>query len=156
MSGLGHIGEIQVINELESKNFKTYMPLKDVGIDFVSEKNNIFFQIQVKTSKFQKNKYFWFDLYKSKMHYHKNIFYIFVMYIPPRRKMMGKSKNYLIIPSMDLKKLISSNSLPHKLNSPDTINLFIYPDEKLKKWEFKNKNKTLDLTTYWNNFALIK
>lgn len=152
MSGLGHIGEMQVIKELENKKFKIYMPLKDIGIDFISQKDDSFFQIQVKTSKFQKNKYFWFDLYKSKMKYHKSIYYIFVLYIPPRRKMLSKSKNYLIIPSLVLKKLIESNALPHKKNAPDTINLFIYPDEIQKKWEFRNKNKKIDFTKYWNKF----
>ena len=55
MSGLGHIGELQVIEHLQSKeNFTVYLPMKDKGIDFIAVKNNLSTQVQVKTSKYQK------------------------------------------------------------------------------------------------------
>ncbi len=157
MSGIGHIGELQVIDELQkNQKLEVYLPIKDKGIDFIGVGNNKSVQIQVKTSKFQKNKYYWFDLYKSKMIYSINTFYIFVLYVLPRRKMMGKSKNYLIIPSLDLMKFINENLIITKKNNDDCLNLFIYPDDKEKTWYYLNKGKSIDLKKYWNNFGLIK
>ena len=156
MSGIGHIGELQVINELQNnQNVEIYLPMKDKGIDFIGVGNNNSVQIQVKTSKFQKEQYYWFDLYKNKIIYSENTFYIFVLYVLPRRKMMGKSKNFLIIPSIDLKNYFSENFVPKK-NDENCLNLFIYPNEKDKTWIYKNKGSTLDLTSHWNNFSPIK
>ena len=156
MSGIGHIGELQVINELQNnQSVEIYLPMKDKGIDFIGVGNNNSVQIQVKTSKFQKEQYYWFDLYKNKIIYSENTFYIFVLYVLPRRKMMGKSKNFLIIPSTDLKNYVSENFVPKK-NDENCLNLFIYPNEKDKTWIYKNKGSTLDLTSHWNNFSPIK
>ena len=156
MSGIGHIGELQVINELQNnQNVEIYLLMKDKGIDFIGVGNNNSVQIQVKTSKFQKEQYYWFDLYKNKIIYSENTFYIFVLYVLPRRKMMGKSKNFLIIPSSDLKNYVSENFVPKK-NDENCLNLFIYPNEKDKTWIYKNKGSTLDLTSHWNNFSPIK
>ena len=156
MSGIGHIGELQVINELQNnQNVEIYLPMKDKGIDFIGVGNNNSVQIQVKTSKFQKEQYYWFDLYKNKIIYSENTFYIFVLYVLPRRKMMGKSKNFLIIPSSDLKNYVSEKFVPKK-NDENCLNLFIYPNEKDKTWIYKNKGSTLDLTSHWNNFSPIK
>ena len=156
MSGIGHIGELQVINELQNnQSVEIYLPMKDKGIDFLGVGNNNSVQIQVKTSKFQKEQYYWFDLYKNKIIYSENTFYIFVLYVLPRRKMMGKSKNFLIIPSTDLKNYVSENFVPKK-NDENCLNLFIYPNEKDKTWIYKNKGSTLDLTSHWNNFSPIK
>ena len=59
MSGLGHIWELQIINDLQKDHiFEIYLPLKDKGLDFVCLKKNISIQIQLKTSKFQKESYF--------------------------------------------------------------------------------------------------
>ena len=156
MSGIGHIGELQVINELQkNQNVEVYLPMKDKGIDFIGVSNNNSVQIQVKTSTLNKEQYYWFDLYKKKMIYSKNTFYIFVLYVLPRRKMMGKSKNFLIIQSTDLKNYVSENFVPKK-NDENCLNLFIYPNEKDKTWIYKNKGSTLDLTSHWNNFSPIK
>ena len=36
MSGIGHIGELQVIDELQKKQkLEIYLPIKDKGIDFI-------------------------------------------------------------------------------------------------------------------------
>ena len=156
MSGIGHIGELQVINELQkNQNVEVYLPMKDKGIDFIGVSNNNSVQIQVKTSTLNKEQYYWFDLYKKKMIYSKNTFYIFVLYVLPRRKMMGKSKNFLIIPSSDLKNYVSENFVPKK-NDENCLNLFIYSNEKERTWIYKNKGSTLDLTSHWNNFSPIK
>jgi len=157
MSGLGFIGELQVMEHLEKKlGCEIYIPLKDKGIDLVAKKGQNFYSIQVKTSKFQKNSYFWFDLHKSKMVYSSNTFYVFVLYITPKGIMMGKKKNYLVIPSLDLQKFIKRGQMPIKKNSDDVINMYVYLDENLKTWTYKNINKSFDLTKYWNNFTGIK
>ena len=155
MSGIGHIGELQIISHMEKENFEIYLPMKDKGIDFIAVKNNLSTQVQVKTSKFQKSSYFWFDLHKNKMVYSQNTYYIFVLYILPRRKMLGKSKNYLIIPSLDLKEMIESNSIALKKGSENILNIFIYPNEENKKWIYRNKGKEIDFTNYWNEFSNI-
>ena len=111
MSGLGHIGELQAIEHMEKEGFAIYLPMKDKGIDFIAVKNNLSTQVQVKTSKFQKNSYFWFDLSIKKMVYSPNTMYVFVMYVLPRRKMLSKTKNYLVIPSLELKELIENENL---------------------------------------------
>ena len=70
--------------------------------------------------------------------------------------MMGKSKNYLVIPSLDLKQFINENSIIPKKNNDDCLNLFIYPDDKEKTWYYLNKGKSIDLKKYCNNFDMIK
>lgn len=152
MSGIGHIGELQAISQMEKEDFAIYLPMKDKGIDFIAVKNNKSTQIQVKTSKFQKESYFWFDLHKSKMIYSENTYYIFVLYVLPRRKMLGKAKNYLIIPSLDLKEMIETGAIALKKGSDNILNIFVYPDEENKKWVYKNKGQEIDLTRYWNDF----
>ena len=157
MSGIGHIGELEVIEELQKKQkIEVYLPLKDKGIDFIGVHNNSSVQVQVKTSKFQRNSYYWMDLHKNKMVYSENTFYVFVLYVLPRRRMMGKSKNFLVIPSLDLKEYIKNKSIVSKKNDDNCLNIFIYPLLDEKKWIYKNKDSELDLTKYWNNFDLIK
>ena len=156
MSGIGHIGELQIIDDLQKKyGFEIYLPLKDKGIDFIALKNEKSLKIQVKTSKFQKNSYYWFDLHKNKMIYNKDTFYIFVLFILPRRRMMGKNRNYLIIPSLELEKYIKKNEIASKASDKNILNIFIYPDFINKKWIYKNKRKEIDLTKFWNNFSSI-
>jgi hypothetical protein len=152
MSGIGHIGELQAIAQMEDKGFSIYLPMKDKGIDFIAVKNNKSTQIQVKTSKFQKESYFWFDLHISKMIYSENTYYIFVLYVLPRRKMLGRAKNYLIIPSLDLKRMIELEEIASKKGNDDILNIFIYPDEESKNWIYRNKGQGINLTKYWNNF----
>ena len=134
MSGIGHIGELQVIEEFQNKHkIEVYLPMTDKGIDFIGVHNNSSVQVQVKTSKFHNSKYYWMDLYKNKMIYSENTFYVFVLYVLPRRKMMGKSKNFLVIPSLDLKEYIENKSIVSKKNDDNCLNIRIYPflDEKI-------------------------
>ena len=155
MSGLGHIGELQVIDHLQNKEGCTiYLPMKDKGIDFIAVKDNLSTQIQVKTSKYQKNSYYWFDLSVHKMVYSPNTVYIFVLYTLPRRKILGRARNYLVIPSLKLKEWIEKGDLAEKKGSSDIINLFIYPIESSLEWVYRNKGKEINLTEYWNNFSL--
>ena len=70
--------------------------------------------------------------------------------------MMGKSKNYLVIPSLDLKEYIKNKSIVSKKNDDNCLNIRIYPLLDEEKWIYKNKGSELDLTKYWNNFDLIK
>ena len=59
MSGIGHLGELEVINYLEKEEgFAVYLPIKEKGIDFVAVKKNHCYQIQVKCSTFQKTAIF--------------------------------------------------------------------------------------------------
>ena len=156
MSGIGHIGELQAIEEFEKKHkFEIYLPMKDKGIDFIGVHNNSSVQVQVKTSKFHNSKYYWMDLYKNKMIYSENTFYVFVLYVLPRRKMMGKSKNFLVIPSLDLKEYIENKSIVSKKNDDNCLNNRIYPLLDEKKWIYKSKGSELDFTKYWDNFDLI-
>jgi len=155
MSGIGHIGELQAISVFEKNGYAIYLPMKDKGIDFIAVKENQSTQIQVKTSRFQKESYFWFDIHKNKMVYSANTYYVFVLYVLPRRKMLGKAKNYLVVPSLELKKLIADGDLALKKGSENIFNIFIYPDESKKLWIYKNKGKEVDLTQYWNNYELL-
>jgi hypothetical protein len=74
----------------------------------------------------------------------------------PRRKMMGKNRNFLIVPSLDIKEMISNNLIESKKNAQNIFNIFIYPDEKENRWIYKNKGKELDFSKYYNNFNLLK
>lgn len=154
MSGIGHIGELQTIDFLKKKKgMAIYLPIKDVGLDFVGVKNNILYQFQIKTSTLQKNSYFWFDLYESKMVYDKNVYYVFVCYTMPRRKLMGKSQNFFVIPSLILKKWIESGDIAYKGKQKNILNIFLYPNFKTGFWQYKNKGKQIDWTEYWNDFS---
>jgi len=89
MSGIGHIGEIRIIEFLRKR--KTWQFICRLGrrYRFRCGQGNNFYQIQVKTSMFQKDSYFWFDIYKHKMIYSKNTFYIFVCATMSRRQFYG-------------------------------------------------------------------
>jgi hypothetical protein len=156
MSGIGHIGEINAIDYLrKNMGMSIYIPLKDVGIDFVAIKIIHFYQVQVKTSMFQKNSYFWFDLYKSKMIYSKNTAYIFVCASLGRRQFMDKAENFFVIPSLILKRWINKHSIASKKGNKDCLNIFLYPNFKSHKWHYKNKGKIIDWTKYRNNFSFF-
>jgi len=153
MSGVGFLGELDVIEHLaKQRKHEIYIPLKDKGIDFVSTKNQNFYQIQVKTSMFQKGSYFWFDLYEEKMRYSPNTLYIFVCKVLERRQFMGKSHNFLVIPSLQIKRWAADGKIARKKGARGVFNIFIYPDFKSKKWFYRNKGKKINLTAYWNNF----
>lgn len=153
MSGIGHIGEITAIELFQKKlGTEIYFPLKDKGIDFVAIKNDRFIQVQVKTSMFQKNSYFWFDLYKHKMKYSPNTFYVFVCHTMSRRQFMGKAGNLIIIPSLKLREWISTGTIVSKQGDDDCLNIFLYPDSTAKTWKYRNKGHDIDWTSYWNNF----
>ena len=156
MSGIGHLGEIEVINHLrKDEGFAIYLPIKDKGIDFVAVKNNVCCQIQVKCSMFQKNSYFWFDLKKNRMIYSDNTYYVFVMFTLPRRRFMGKAKNFLIIPSLTIRDWIRNGKFVTKKGDPNIINVFVYPDLENRRWLYRNKGKEIDVTSYWNNFSVM-
>ena len=150
------IGELQVMSRLQREGYAVYLPLKDKGIDFVALRNSRAWQIQVKTSQWQKNSYFWFDLHKSKMVYSANTTYVFVPYTLPRRTFMGARENFLLIPSLHLRTWIRKGLLATKHNAPNVMNFFVYPDLKKQRWAYRNKGKELDLTKYWNNFRMVK
>ena len=156
MAGFGEIGELKVIDVLRRKNMTVYIPLKDKGIDFIAIKKNNFYQIQVKTSKFLKGNYFWFDLHKNSMIYSENTFCVFVCIILSGKKFMGKAINYIVIPSLDIKNWILLKDIVPKQGDENILNIFIYPDPQNKKWKYRNKGKELDLTAYWNNFSYFK
>ena len=157
MSGVGHLGELSVMEYFKkSLKHQVYLPLKDSGIDFVSVGKRKFYQIQVKTSMFQKNSYFWFDLYDKKMVYSRETYYIFVCMNLGRRQFMSKSKNFIVVPSLLLKRWINQGKIAPKKDSPHVFNIFIYPDFKNREWAYRNKGKEIDLTPYWNNFNLFK
>jgi len=153
MSGVGQVGELRIMEILKKKGMEIYLPLKDSGIDFIAVKSDKFYQVQVKTSMFQKNSYFWFDLLKNKMRYSDNVFYVFVCFTLGRRQFLGKGENYLVIPSLILKKWIVDEDIVSKKGDENCLNLFVYPDLVEKSWIYKNKGKKIDLTSYWNNLS---
>tara|TARA_Y100000817_G_scaffold137323_1_gene107687 strand:- start:132 stop:638 length:507 start_codon:yes stop_codon:yes gene_type:complete len=165
---IGVLGELQVIDYLEKElSYENYIPMKDRGIDLISVKKNNFYYIQVKTSKFQKGSYFWFDLILEKMIYSKNTIYIFNCFVNERRTFMGKKRNLLVIPSNDIKNWINKKQIhitTKKKSSGNgtnkAIRFFVYPDFKNKKWIYKGnskiKEKLIDLTKYWNNKKVFK
>jgi len=157
MSGIGHLGELEVINHLEKEEgFAVYLPIKDKGIDFVAVKNERCYQIQVKCSLFQKGSYFWFDLKKDRLLYGQGIVYVFVLYTLPRRKFMGRAKNFLVIPSMAIRAWVTAGTLVTKKGNANIINVFVHPDFENEKWVYRNKGREIDLTPFWNNFAALE
>lgn len=156
MSGIGFLGEIDVMKELEHRGFAPYIPLKDKGIDFIAVNGSKFFQIQVKTSLFLKGSYFWFDLHRDKMIYSPNTYYVLVCKVLERRTMMGKSRNFIILPSMRLKSWIEKGDIVPKANNQNILNIFIYPYFEEQRFLYRNKGKELDLTEYRNNFSVFE
>lgn len=166
---IGVVAEMQVIEHFE-KNLKmhSYIPLKDRGIDFIAVKvkNNKFFNIQVKASRYLKNSYFWFDLVLDKMFYSDNTYYIFNCFVNERRTFMGKKRNFLVIHSNKIKSWIKNRDVlvseKKKSDGKKTaaIRFFVYPDFQNKKWVYrggvKTTKKTIDLTKYLNNFDDLK
>ncbi len=69
---------------------------------------------------------------------------------------MGKSKNFLIIPSQDIQKWVRTGSVADKKGNSNIISLFVYPDFDNERWLYRNKGKEIDLTPYWNNFELLR
>ncbi|MFH1061876.1 MAG: hypothetical protein V1747_03200 [Candidatus Omnitrophota bacterium] len=157
MSGIGHVGEIDVIEYLTKQHkMDICLPFKDKGLGFIGLNNGNHFEFQVKTSKFQKGSYFWFDIYKSKMIYSDKTFYVFVCFTMPRRQFMQSKRNFFLVPSMQLKKWIDRKELSSKKGNDNCFNIFLYPNEKEKTWIYKNKGKYFDWTKYWNNFECLE
>ena len=108
----------------------SYIPMKDRGIDFIAVKDEKFFNIQVKASRFLKNSYFWFDLVLEKMFYSKNTYYIFNCFVNERRTFMGKKRNFLVIPSNKIKSWIKNKDIlvseKKKSGGQSKLQLFVF------------------------------
>lgn len=158
MSGIGHLGEIRTIEHVQKElGMEVYLPLKDKGIDFVAGKGDRLVHVQVKTSMLQKRSYFWFTLHKHKMRFTDSTFYVFVCHTMPRRRFMGKSQNFIVIPSRVLQKWMSTGKLAAKKGDKGCFDIFLYADDEStpKTWTYRNKRKSIDWTAYWNNFMPV-
>ena len=79
MSDIGHLGALKAMDLLRKKlRMDIYVPLVDEGVGFVAVRQDSFYRTQVKTSMFQRNSYFWFDLCKNRIIYSENTIYSFV------------------------------------------------------------------------------
>ncbi len=157
MADIGTLGELEVMEYLSKvKGCSVYVPLVDRGIDLIAVARKSFYQIQVKTSKFQRASYFWFDLHERKMVYTRNTYYIFVCKIPGRHKLMGKKSNFIVVPSLKIRGWIAQGAIARKQSDREIFNIFIYPDDAKRTWTYKNKKRNIDFTPYWNRFEPIK
>ena len=50
--------------------------------------------------------------------------------------MMGKSKNFLVIPSLDLEKHIKTKSIVSKKGDENILQIYIYPDLENQRWVY--------------------
>jgi len=155
MSGIGHLGELAVMEHVaKALKLPVYLPVKDTGIDFVAGRGELYYEIQVKTSTFQKNSYFWFDLHRHKLVVRANTLYVFVCYTLPSHTFMGLRNNFLVVPSTSLKEWIDTLGIASKASDPDIFNVFVYPDEEKRTWTYRNKGCELDWTHFWNNWPV--
>ena len=69
---------------------------------------------------------------------------------------MGRKENYIVIPSKQIEQWVQNDEIATKKGNDNVMNIFIYPDFEKNEWNYRNKGKTLDLTSYWNNFDFIK
>ena len=155
MSGIGHLGELLVMEHVAKRlKLPVYLPLKDTGIDFVAGRGELYCEIQVKTSALQKNSYFWFDLHREKLVVHANMFYVLVCYTLPKHTFMGSHSNFLVLPSEDLQKWITTSRIAPKEGNPKIFNIYVYPDEEKRTWTYRNKGCELDWTRFCDNWEV--
>lgn len=132
-----------------------YLPLKDTGIDFVAGRGERYYVIQVKTSTFQENSYFWFDLHRHKLVVRANTLYVLVCYTLPSHTFMGSRNNFLVLPSENLQEWVTPSRIPPKAGNPGIFNIFVCPDEAMRTWTYRNKGCELDWTRFWNNWEPV-
>lgn len=140
----GKAGEYSVMSELLFWGFNVSLMSVDEGIDVIASKNNKFFYIQVKTANVDSDGKFKFTIdKKSRLNNSgSNTFYIFLM-------RANKQNNFAIVPDSDIEVQI----LKGLISGENKLNIVIHKDVATKYWYL---NKRYDITTYINNFPLIK
>ena len=79
MSDIGALGELKAMDLLCNRlRMEVYVPLADKEVDLIALRQDRCYRIQVKTSMFQRNSYFWFDLHKNRMACSEDTLYICV------------------------------------------------------------------------------
>ena len=69
---------------------------------------------------------------------------------------MGRTQNYLGIPSPKLQRRIDSGDIVSKEGNDHCSNAFVYPDHEQRRWLYRNKGRSLDWTMYWNSLAPLE
>ena len=147
-----------LIERLE--DVEVYFPLHDVGIDLLVVKGKKFVSIQVKESRyFTKRKYkgtighSWHQIHKRKFirDIEKVDFYVFLTFYPivGEHKLSSFENKYLIVPTLDLEKLIKNKS-----SGSRKIYSFYFRFEGAKVIE--KRDIITDYSKYLNNWSLIK
>lgn len=159
------LGLIEVFQELARLDYKSFIPVKDKGIDVVgyNQENSRFIAIQVKTSRRYGERYkskggdygFWWDIPKKK---HKEIrgngvFYILVGLHFDVRNRAVINKNFFVIESVDLERLLRDGAKFDKKNQ--TWRLEIFYDGENERF-VSAYNPLCDFTFYHNAWAILR
>jgi hypothetical protein len=159
------LGLIEVFQELARLDYRSFIPVKDKGIDVVgyNQENHRFIAIQVKTSRRYEERYkskggeygYWWEI-PEKRHVDirgNGVYYILVGLHFDVRNRSVINKNFFIIESVDLDHLLRDGAKFDKKNH--VWRLEIIYDSKLERF-VSAFNQLCDFTLYHNAWGILK
>lgn len=140
---VGKGGEYAVMSELLFWGFNVSLMSVDHGIDVIAQKENNFYNIQVKTSVEQDGRKFSFSIKRSSFAAYDNssTFYVFVM----RKKM---DCFFAIFPSSKIHELKEAGKIAGK----SSLSISITADEKWNSYRLNGVDVTMNI----NDFSLVR
>lgn len=141
---IGRGGEHSVMGELLFWGYNVSMMAVDNGVDLVAEKNNVYFNVQVKTSTESSEGRYLFTVKRNAflLNDKASMFYVLVI----RKKV---SNEYLVIPSSFIRTLIDASS--NGMGS--MVSLVVNVDERGRRYVL---NGSTDVNLFVGNFGVIR
>lgn len=141
---LGRAGEYSVMGELLFWGYNVSMMAVDNGVDIVAEKNNCYFNVQVKTATGSSEGRFLFTVKRSAflVNDKSSMFYVLVI----RKKVTSE---YLVMPSSFIRTLLDAGAI----GSGPVLSLAVTSDERGRHYVL---NGGTDINLFVGNFGVIR
>lgn len=157
---VGEVLTAQAIQkQLKDVGVDVYFPLRDTGIDLLVTKGKKIVTIQVKESRYFQKRFFkgslghsWHQVHERKFlrDREKLDFYVFLTYLPKigEHKVASFEEKYLIVPTLELEKLIQGKKTGTKKIYSFYFN---FGEEVIEK-----RDEVTNYSKYLNNWDLIE
>lgn len=141
---IGRAGEYAVMGELLFWGYNVSLMAVDHGVDIVANKDNRYFNVQVKTATEQDGRKFLFTIKRQAFQANDNnsMYYVFAM--------RGKLSNtYAILPNSFMQALLGAGAI----GSGPNLSITIASDDKSRRFTL---NGNTEINLYINNFGVIR
>jgi hypothetical protein len=141
---VGRAGEFAVMGELLFWGYNVSMMAVDNGVDIVTEKNNCYFNVQVKTATESGERRYLFTIKRTAFlaNDKSSMFYVLVI----RKKVTSE---YLVMPSSFIRTLLDAGAI----GTGPILSLAVTTDDKGRRYVL---NGSTDINLFVGNFGVIR